>query len=59
MTGADEGLFCSFLGLLNQGDEVILFDPAYNSYRPQVQMAGGKCIGIALQPKIKVNIRLK
>jgi len=41
------------MGLVNPGEEVILFDPSYDCYRPQIQMAGGKTIGIpfSLRPK--------
>jgi aspartate/methionine/tyrosine aminotransferase len=42
------------MGLVNPGEEVIIFDPAYDVYRPQVQMAGGKTIGITLKPRKKV-----
>ena len=49
--GGSEALFCSFLGILNPGDEVIFFDPAYDCYRSQIQMAGGKAIGLPLRPR--------
>lgn len=39
------------MGLVNPGDEVIVFDPCYDCYRPQIQMAGGKTIGVPLTPK--------
>jgi aspartate/methionine/tyrosine aminotransferase len=42
------------MGLVNHGEEVIVFDPSYDCYRPQVQMAGGKTIGIPLRPKKSV-----
>jgi aspartate/methionine/tyrosine aminotransferase len=42
------------MGLVNPGEEVILFDPSYDCYRPQVQMAGGKTIGIPLIPRFNV-----
>jgi aspartate/methionine/tyrosine aminotransferase len=43
------------MGLVDEGDEVIFFDPSYDCYRAQVQMAGGKSIGIPLKPKFQVN----
>ena len=49
--GAEAGLLCCFLGLLDQGDEVILFDPSYDSYRAQIQIAGGVAKGVPLKPK--------
>lgn len=38
-TGCTEALASTFLGLLNPGDEVILFEPYYDSYRPCAAMA--------------------
>lgn len=46
------------MGHVNPGEEVIIFDPAYDVYRPQVQMAGGKTIGITLRPNKTVNMHL-
>jgi aspartate/methionine/tyrosine aminotransferase len=39
--GCTEAIAASMLGLLNPGDEVILFEPYYDSYRASVVMAGG------------------
>ena len=39
--GATEAVFASILGLVNPGDEVIVFEPSYDSYVPSVEMAGG------------------
>jgi N-succinyldiaminopimelate aminotransferase len=38
--GATEGIASSLLGLLNPGDEVILFEPFYDSYPAAVAFAG-------------------
>jgi N-succinyldiaminopimelate aminotransferase len=38
--GATEGICASMLGLLNPGDEVILFEPFYDSYPPCLALAG-------------------
>jgi N-succinyldiaminopimelate aminotransferase len=40
--GATEGIAASMLGLLNPGDEVILFEPFYDSYPACVAMAGAR-----------------
>ncbi len=46
--GATEGIFSAVLGLVHAGDEVIVFDPSYDSYGPAVLLAGGKTIHIPL-----------
>ncbi len=38
--GATEGICASLLGILNPGDEVILFEPFYDSYPPCLALAG-------------------
>ena len=47
-SGATEALFVAFQSLVRPGDEVIVFDPAYDSYEPAVELAGGKCVHIPL-----------
>lgn len=39
--GATEALFVTIMALVDPGDEVIIFEPAYDSYAPNVIMAGG------------------
>ncbi|HBZ17708.1 MAG TPA: methionine aminotransferase [Pantoea sp.] len=48
--GATEALYAAITALVRQGDEVICFDPSYDSYAPAVQLAGGVLKRIALQP---------
>jgi N-succinyldiaminopimelate aminotransferase len=38
--GATEGISASLLGILDPGDEVILFEPFYDSYPPCLALAG-------------------
>jgi aspartate/methionine/tyrosine aminotransferase len=40
-SGCTEAIFDIMLALLNPGDEVVMFEPAYDSYGPSVLMAGG------------------
>ncbi len=42
MSGATEAIFASLQGLLNEADEVVLFEPFYDSYLASVAMAGGR-----------------
>lgn len=46
--GATQALFCAIQTLVRAGDEVIVFDPCYDSYEPAVTLAGGRCVHIAL-----------
>ncbi len=48
--GATEALFAAISALVRAGDEVISFDPSYDSYAPAVTLAGGVNRRIALQP---------
>jgi len=47
-SGATEALWVAFQALVRPGDEVIVFDPAYDSYEPAVELAGGSCRHIAM-----------
>ena len=46
--GATAGLFATFQALVQQGEEVIIFDPSYDSYAPAIVLAGGIPIRIPL-----------
>lgn len=48
-SGATEALFAAIAAVVRSGDEVILFDPAYDSYEPAVQLNGGRAVHIPLQ----------
>ncbi len=49
-SGATEALACAFLGLIEPGDEVVIFAPAYDSYAPMIRRAGGVPVIVRLQP---------
>ena len=46
--GATEGIFCAVTACVQPGDEVIVFDPCYDSYEPAIELAGGRAVHIAL-----------
>jgi methionine aminotransferase len=48
-SGATEALFCAIHAVVRPGDEVIVFDPAYDSYEPAVELAGGRCVHLPLR----------
>ncbi len=48
-SGATEALFVAIQSIVRAHDEVIVFDPAYDSYQPAIALAGGKSVHVALQ----------
>lgn len=50
--GGTEALFSVITALVGQGDEVIVFDPAYDSYDPAIRLNGGIPVHINLNPPV-------
>lgn len=46
--GATIAIFTIIQAIIHAGDEVIIFDPSYDSYAPSVALVGGKAVHIAL-----------
>lgn len=46
-TGVSEGVDLAFRAVLDPGDEVLYHEPCYVSYRPVIQLAGGKAVPIS------------
>lgn len=51
--GVKQGLTISFLALINPGDEVIVEDPCFPSYKQLINYLGGKPIAVPLRAKNK------
>lgn len=49
-SGATEALFAAVSAVVHPGDEVIVFDPAYDAYEPAVTLAGGHVLHLPLRP---------
>jgi methionine transaminase len=47
--GATYGIFTAIATLIRPGDEVILFEPAYDSYAPSVEVNGGRPVYVQLK----------
>ncbi|WP_294901620.1 methionine aminotransferase [Tatumella sp. UBA2305] len=45
---ASQGLFMAISALVHQGDEVIFFEPAFDSYAPIVRLQGATPVGLKL-----------
>ena len=52
-SGCTEAIAATLLGLVNPGDEVILFEPYYDSYRACVAMSGATPRFVTLRPVLK------
>jgi methionine aminotransferase len=48
-SGATEAIFSAITSVVNRGDEVVLFEPAYDAYAPAVLLAGGIPVYVALK----------
>ncbi|HWL45354.1 MAG TPA: pyridoxal phosphate-dependent aminotransferase [Ilumatobacter sp.] len=48
--GATEALAGALLGMLDAGDEVVLFEPMYDSYQACIALAGGVAKPVVLRP---------
>lgn len=54
--GGTIGIFSAILTLVNKGDEVIIIEPAYDSYLPAVEICGAKAVFSSLiYPDFKIN----
>ncbi len=49
-SGATEGIFAAILGLVDPGDEVIVIEPFYDSYVPNILMASAIPVCVPLHP---------
>ncbi|MFC4263133.1 methionine aminotransferase [Ferruginibacter yonginensis] len=48
--GATYALYTAFTAMLQPGDEVIVFEPAYDCYIPAIELNGAKAVTIPLTP---------
>jgi methionine aminotransferase len=48
--GATQAIFTAILAIVRAGDEVIVLDPCYDSYVPNIELAGGIPIRVPLTP---------
>ena len=49
-SGASEALFCALQGLFGPGDEILAFEPLYDSYIAGAHSCGAKIVGVPLKP---------
>ena len=49
--GATQAILTAILAIVGPGDEVIVLEPHYDSYVPNIELAGGTVVRVALQPE--------
>jgi len=55
-SGATAGLYATLTALVRPGDEVVLFEPCYDSYVPVIRLSGGVPVFVSLRyPDYTVN----
>ena len=53
--GGTQGILTTILACVSPGDEVVIIEPAYDSYRPSIELAGGKTIAVSLEVRRDVH----
>ncbi len=54
--GGTQALFTALGAFVHQGDEVIIIEPAYDSYKPSIELFGGRAVPYALTaPDYQIN----
>ena len=48
--GATQAILTAVLAVVHPGDEVIVLEPCYDSYAPNIELAGGRVVRVALTP---------
>nr|WP_315233278.1 pyridoxal phosphate-dependent aminotransferase [uncultured Albidiferax sp.] len=48
--GATQGIITAILAVVRPGDEVIVLEPCYDSYVPNIELAGGTVVRVPLTP---------
>jgi len=46
--GATQGILTAVLAVVRAGDEAVVLEPAYDSYGPAIELAGGRAVPVAL-----------
>ena len=55
-SGATEALYAAITAVVREGDEVIVIEPAYDSYLPAIRLNGGQPVGLPLSfPDYKLD----
>ena len=52
--GATQAIFTAVLATVRPGDEVIVIEPGYDSYIPNIELAGGKAVTVSMDAEFRV-----
>ena len=55
-SGSSGALVLTLMALVDPGDEVIIFEPAFVMYRPLVEFLGGRCVVIDTSPSFGIDV---
>ena len=55
-SGSSGALVLVLMALIDPGDEVILFEPAFVMYRPLVEFLGGTCVTVDTSPSFSIDV---
>ena len=55
-SGTSGGLVLTLMTLIDPGDEVIIFEPAFVMYRPLIEFLGGRCVAIDTAPSFTIDV---
>ena len=54
--GATQAIYTAIAAMINEGDEVLIFTPAYDCYEPAVELNGGRSVFVQLNgPEYKID----
>ena len=55
-SGTSGALVLALMAIIDPGDEVIIFEPAFVMYRPLIEFLGGHCVAIDLSPTFEIDV---
>jgi aspartate aminotransferase/aminotransferase len=55
-SGSSGALVLVLMAMIDPGDEVILFEPAFVMYRPLVEFLGGTCVIVDTSPSFSIDV---
>ena len=54
-SGATEGIFDAIAAVVAAGDEVVVFDPSYDSYDPAVRLQNARCVHVRMSTDFRID----